>query len=264
MVGFQDVIVICCLIWTGQSSHSKSMGWSYEGRDLAGGIFFFFFFFEKSRGIKWICQPCRRPGFDPWVGNIPWRRKWQPPPVVLPGEPHGQRSLAGYSPWSHKEWDSTEWLTLSLWEESNTRSLSTCFDHGCWLRNWDFLIINNLFLRIIRETLASFLISPERCSPVSVIDWIKSRPRGQVQHKQNQRLSQLLSVAFLVGEALILVSLKSVKWFLLLFFLQMATEILKSLSNFMLFSLSWLREPYFRHFLYLWTSNILSLFSTYS
>ena len=44
MVGFQDVIVICCLIWTGQSSHSKSMGWSsYEGRDLASGGDFFFF-----------------------------------------------------------------------------------------------------------------------------------------------------------------------------------------------------------------------------
>ena len=36
--------------------------------------------------------------FDPWVGTIPWRRKWQPTPVFLPGESHGQRSLAGYSP----------------------------------------------------------------------------------------------------------------------------------------------------------------------
>ena len=36
-------------------------------------------------------------GFDPWVGKIPWRRERQPTPVVLPGEPHGQRSLAGYS-----------------------------------------------------------------------------------------------------------------------------------------------------------------------
>jgi len=35
--------------------------------------------------------------FDPWVGKIPWRRAWQPTPVFLPGESHGQRSLAGYS-----------------------------------------------------------------------------------------------------------------------------------------------------------------------
>ena len=54
---------------------------------------------------------CRRPRFKPCVGKIPWRRKWQPTPVVLPGEFHGQRSLAGYSPWGHKEQDTTEQLT---------------------------------------------------------------------------------------------------------------------------------------------------------
>jgi len=37
-------------------------------------------------------------GFNPWVGRIPWRRAWQPTPVFLPRESHGQRSLAGYSP----------------------------------------------------------------------------------------------------------------------------------------------------------------------
>ena len=50
-----------------------------------------------------------RPGFDPWVGKIPWRTEWQPTPVFLPGEFHGQRSLAGYSPWGCKESDTT-WL----------------------------------------------------------------------------------------------------------------------------------------------------------
>ena len=42
--------------------------------------------------------------------NIPWRRKWQPTPVLLPGKSHGQRSLVGYSPWGRKESDTTEWL----------------------------------------------------------------------------------------------------------------------------------------------------------
>ena len=51
---------------------------------------------------------CRRPSFDPWVRKIPWRREWQSSPVFLPGESHGQRSLAGYSPWGHKESDTTE------------------------------------------------------------------------------------------------------------------------------------------------------------
>ena len=49
-----------------------------------------------------------RPGFDPWVGKIPWRRAWQPTPVFLPGESHGQRSLAGYSLWGCKKLNTTE------------------------------------------------------------------------------------------------------------------------------------------------------------
>ena len=52
-----------------------------------------------------------RPGFDPWVEKIPWRRVWQPTPVFLPGEFHGQRSLAGYSPGGCKELDTTEQLS---------------------------------------------------------------------------------------------------------------------------------------------------------
>ena len=54
----------------------------------------------------------RRPGFYPWVGKIPWERKWRPTPVFLPGESHGQRSLVGYSPWGRRESDTTERLTL--------------------------------------------------------------------------------------------------------------------------------------------------------
>ena len=46
--------------------------------------------------------------FDPWVGKVPWRKVWQPSPVFLPGESNGQRSLMGYSPWGHKESDTTE------------------------------------------------------------------------------------------------------------------------------------------------------------
>ena len=50
------------------------------------------------------------PGFNPWVGKIPWRRKWQPTPVFLPGKSHGQKSLVSYSPWGRKESDTTEQL----------------------------------------------------------------------------------------------------------------------------------------------------------
>ena len=59
----------------------------------------------------WQCRRRRRRGFDPWVGKIPWRRAWQPsvggslvsePPGKLPGKSHGQRSLAGCSPWGQR------------------------------------------------------------------------------------------------------------------------------------------------------------------
>ena len=55
-------------------------------------------------------QQCMKPGFDPWVRKIPWRRVWQLTTIFLPGESHGQRSLAGYGPWGPKEWDMTERL----------------------------------------------------------------------------------------------------------------------------------------------------------
>ena len=49
--------------------------------------------------------------FNPWVGKIPWRRKWQPISVFMPGKSHGQRSLASYGPWGHRESDMTEYNT---------------------------------------------------------------------------------------------------------------------------------------------------------
>ena len=54
------------------------------------------------------CRRCRRCGFDPWVGKMPWRRKWQPTPVFWAAESHGQRSWVGHSPWGGKESDTTE------------------------------------------------------------------------------------------------------------------------------------------------------------
>ena len=53
------------------------------------------------------CRRHRRCSFDPWIGKVIWRRKWQPTPISLPGKSHGQRSLVGYSPWGHKESDPT-------------------------------------------------------------------------------------------------------------------------------------------------------------
>ena len=74
----------------------------------------------RFRGLPRCCSgkvstfQCRRHrgrGLDPWVRKIPLRRAWQPPPVFLTRESHGQRNLEGYSPWSHKELDTTMWLS---------------------------------------------------------------------------------------------------------------------------------------------------------
>ena len=78
-------------------------------------IYIYIYIYIKSLGVPkwhlWCSYKCRRLKrciFDPWVQKIPWRRKWQPGPVFLPKEPHGQRSLSDYSPWGHKESDTTE------------------------------------------------------------------------------------------------------------------------------------------------------------
>ena len=61
--------------------------------------------------LRWlsVCLQCGRHRFDPWVRKIPWKRKWQPTPVLLPGKFHGWRSLVGYS-LPAKELDVTEQL----------------------------------------------------------------------------------------------------------------------------------------------------------
>ena len=72
--------------------------------------------FWASQVAQMVKNPAThgRPGFDPWVGNIPWRREQHPTPVFFPGEFYGQRSLAGCSPWGYRELDTTEWLWLHV------------------------------------------------------------------------------------------------------------------------------------------------------
>ena len=102
-------------------------------------VFFFFVYFLKELFKKakriiglpgWLsgkksacqCRECKRHGCDPWVGKIPWRRKWQLTPVFLPGEFHGQSSLAGYSPRGRKESDKTEGLSTHTHTHTHTHT----------------------------------------------------------------------------------------------------------------------------------------------
>ena len=67
---------------------------------------------RDSHWLRWLraCPQFWRHEFDPWVWKTPWRKKWQPIPVFLPGKSHGWRSRAGCSPQDRKELDMTEWL----------------------------------------------------------------------------------------------------------------------------------------------------------
>ena len=87
-----------------------------------------------------VCLQCSRPGFNPWVGKISWRRKWQPTPVFLHGKSHGRKSLVGYSPWGCKELDMTERLHFHF-------SFSTC-SFFCWAILLKF-VVNSLFMRYL-------------------------------------------------------------------------------------------------------------------
>jgi len=95
------------------------------------GIFFYLInIFKWHIGKESTCQcsRCKRHGFDPWVGKIPWRRKWQPTLVFLYGKSHGRRSLVGYRPWGSKDSDMIECLTRTTPSlKNNTSSLNLCF-----------------------------------------------------------------------------------------------------------------------------------------
>ena len=76
-------------------------------------------FMVAAQGSR-TCLQCRRPGFNPWVRKIPWRKARQPTPVFLSGKSHGQGSLVGYSPQACKESDMTE--ARSDWVHTHTNT----------------------------------------------------------------------------------------------------------------------------------------------
>ena len=74
----------------------------------------------KKKKKKKIHLPMQETWFNPWVRKISWRRKWQPTPIFLPGKFHRHRSLAGCSPWSCKELDTTEQLSTHTHTSSSS------------------------------------------------------------------------------------------------------------------------------------------------
>ena len=100
----------------GMATHSSILAWKIPRTILPMGsqrvgndwVAFTSLHFSLSRASQVelvVNNPpasARDMGLIPELGRSPWRRSWQPTPIFLPGESHGQRSLAGYSPWVHK------------------------------------------------------------------------------------------------------------------------------------------------------------------
>ena len=96
---------------------------SFQQNSFMSNIIMGFGFWVMGFGLPgWLsgkestcqCRRRRRHGFDPWVRKIPWRKAWQHASVFFPGKSHGQRSLVGYSPQGHKEYDLTKRLSTQL------------------------------------------------------------------------------------------------------------------------------------------------------
>ena len=99
--------------------------------------------------------------------EIPWSRKWQPAPLFLPVEFHGQRSLEGYSPWGHKELDTTEHTHT----HTHTHTQAAHSDLYYLLSFSDFGLcsfLSNLFRWYIRLFTEIFLILMKTCTTISL------------------------------------------------------------------------------------------------
>ena len=121
------------------------------------GLFVFWYWAAWGVCLLWISPFASTPPppilrvvffFHLWFTLLPWRRTWQPTPVLLPGKSHGQRSLVGYSPWGHKESDTTErlhccsntfkvnevpfvWFWFSFFQEWIQSKLAVIYSKAC-------------------------------------------------------------------------------------------------------------------------------------
>ena len=108
---------------------------SYRERDIYTHMYMGFPGGASDEEPACQCRRCKRCWFSPCIGNIPWRKAWQPTPVFLPGEPHGQRSLVSYSPWGFEESDSAEHIAHGMARNGDGSIWIISMDNcGCWPR----------------------------------------------------------------------------------------------------------------------------------
>ena len=127
-------------MWTPNSAHIKwavriirslSVIYEYNATNFSG----------STSGKEPACQyrRCKRHRFDAWGRKIPWRRKWHPTPVLLPGKFHGPKNLTGYSTWGLHELDTTEILSIHV---------TCCIIYNTWyviyIYTWNLYIYTHI------------------------------------------------------------------------------------------------------------------------
>ena len=136
LTNLRSLTIPRCWMWRGSHTHSwwklknhVMLSWKVEclHTQQIQSVYIQFLWGHSSEESACQCRRHRKHRFDPWVEEIPWRRKWQPTPVFLPGKSHRQRSLAGYSPRGPKESDRTEDLSTRA-ECNRCPSKNNCSD----------------------------------------------------------------------------------------------------------------------------------------
>ena len=143
-----------------------------------------------SGAFRWLggkestcqCRKHRRLRLDPWVGKMPWRRKWQLTPVFLAGKSHGQKSLVGYSPWGCKTVGLCWYSIIIHGDHSVLKPLRSV------IQNLAILILPFIFVSLAKQ---KFLESRN-----SYLHFIRNPPQctfahGSVQFSSVQSLSRV-------------------------------------------------------------------------
>ena len=145
--------------------------------------------------LRWwsVCLQCRKPGFDSWVGRIPWKRKWQPSPVLLPGKSHGRRILVGCSPWGRKELDTTERLHFHFHKWMQNRSVPHYYTEGTeqflWLSClWTQVLVSPHWITILWGWAAGGMLDNLQWCVTTIVShrWRLRRSPGTQQEESHQ------------------------------------------------------------------------------
>ena len=100
---------------------------------------------DGGKGPACHCRSCRGCRFSPRVERVPWGRRWPPAPVLLPGNPHGRRGLAGYSSWGQKRVGHD--LATTQWQQSDTTRTQFSTQARC---SW-VLILYKFWIQVLYQ-----------------------------------------------------------------------------------------------------------------